>query len=229
LQHWGEGKEKPSKVYKERFQRLLKRYPLPRNWEPVFDQGCQAYYFWSKHDDLVSWLPPKHPKAAIVKSAAHIRSEKDRPDMDANDGDEQQQHIVGNVLPAIPSSRNSPPADEERYHKPAPVQKKTKSRDLEKILRTKKGRKQFHETSAAKLDPMDPAAYGDCARGKWSSGLNPEERNADSTASGQLFQQRPLPSPGDVLRANQAKRRNSNEHSDDEEKRRKYSGGDESN
>lgn len=127
----------------------------------------------------------------------------------------------------MPTITRNPPEEESRYQRPAPVQKKTKSRDLEKILRTKKGRKQFHEKSE-KLDPMDPAAYSDCGRGKWSSGLNVEESQTggvDSTVSGQ-FQQRPYPSPGDVLKANQAKRKDSEGDMSDEEpqKRRRYSG-----
>jgi len=216
LERWGEGQNKPSKSYKERYLRLIERYPLPKNWVSVWDNGCEAYYFWNKLDDGVSWLPPKHPKAVIGKAAATLRSEKDRPDLDAMEDEP--------VMNPPPGSR-SPPNEENRYQRPAPATKKTKTRDLEKILRTKKGRKQFHETSD-KLDPMDPASYSECGRGKWSSGLNVEAEGrtgVDSTASGQLFQQRPYPSPGDVLRANQAKRK----ESDDDEtpmKRRRYSG-----
>lgn len=155
----------------------------------------------------------------IGKSAAIQRSEKDRPDMEMDEPPSQMLPPEVNRGPAEP--------EEQRYQRPAPVQKKTKSRDLEKILRTKKGRKQFHENSES-LDPMDPAAYSDCGRGKWSSGLNVDEAKTgvDSTASGQLFQQRPYPSPGDIMRANQAKRGDSNEgRSDDEsQKRRRYSG-----
>ena len=58
------------------------------------------------------------------------------------------------------------------------------------------------------LDPMDPAAYSDIPRGKWSDGLPTQAAEAktgvDSTASGVLFQMRPYPSPGAVLRANAA-------------------------
>ncbi|KAM8793671.1 polyglutamine-binding protein 1 [Eudromia elegans] len=55
------------------------------------------------------------------------------------------------------------------------------------------------------LDPMDPSAYSDAPRGTWSSGLpkrNEAKTGADTTAAGPLFQQRPYPSPGAVLRAN---------------------------
>jgi polyglutamine-binding protein 1 len=209
LERWGEGTSKPSKSYRERYNRLLDRYPLTKNWVAVWDAGCEAFYFWNKSESTVSWLPPKHPKAVIGKSAATIRSEKDRPDLDAMEDEPMTMSAI----------RQSPPQSEERYQRPAPVQKKTKSRDLEKILRTKKGRKQFHETSD-KLDPMDPASYSDCGRGKWSSGLMVDEgkTGVDTTASGQLFQQRPYPSPGDVLRANQAKRQETDDVRLDEDR-----------
>jgi hypothetical protein len=47
------------------------------------------------------------------------------------------------------------------------------------------------------------SAYSDAPKGGWSSGLaGAQPRAADTTASGPLFQQRPYPSPGSVLRAN---------------------------
>uniref|UniRef100_A0A0K0DMY9 Polyglutamine-binding protein 1 n=1 Tax=Angiostrongylus cantonensis TaxID=6313 RepID=A0A0K0DMY9_ANGCA len=51
------------------------------------------------------------------------------------------------------------------------------------------------------IDPMDPAAYGDVPVGKWSSGLHAHDKTgADVTAGGPLFQQRPYPAPGAILR-----------------------------
>ena len=58
------------------------------------------------------------------------------------------------------------------------------------------------------LDPMDPAAYSDIPRGKWSDGLaraNEAKTGVDTTASGPLYQMRPYPSPGAVLRSNKSK------------------------
>uniref|UniRef100_A0A061RJ26 Polyglutamine-binding protein 1 n=3 Tax=Tetraselmis sp. GSL018 TaxID=582737 RepID=A0A061RJ26_9CHLO len=53
------------------------------------------------------------------------------------------------------------------------------------------------------LDPMDPSAYSDAPKGGWSMGLEGSQpRAADTTAGGPLFQQRPYPSPGSVIRAN---------------------------
>ena len=57
------------------------------------------------------------------------------------------------------------------------------------------------------LDPMDPASYSDIPRGKWSDGLarhNEAKTGADTTAAGPLYQMRPYPSPGAVLRSNKA-------------------------
>ena len=54
------------------------------------------------------------------------------------------------------------------------------------------------------LDPMDVSSYSDAPRGGWTVGLEgAQPRAADTTASGPLFQSRPYPSPGAVLRANQ--------------------------
>ncbi|XP_020105758.1 uncharacterized protein LOC109722222 isoform X2 [Ananas comosus] len=53
------------------------------------------------------------------------------------------------------------------------------------------------------LDPMDPSSYSDAPRGGWAVGLKGvQPRAADTTATGPLFQQRPYPSPGAVLRKN---------------------------
>lgn len=66
------------------------------------------------------------------------------------------------------------------------------------------------------LDPMDPSSYSDAPRGGWVVGLKGvQPRAADTTATGPLFQQRPYPSPGAVLRKNaeiasQKKKPNSN-------------------
>ncbi|KAI3976623.1 hypothetical protein MKX01_008481 [Papaver californicum] len=59
------------------------------------------------------------------------------------------------------------------------------------------------QTEDDELDPMDPSAYSDAPRGGWVVGLKGvQPRAADTTATGPLFQQRPYPSPGAVLRKN---------------------------
>ncbi len=63
-------------------------------------------------------------------------------------------------------------------------------------------------SSSSHLSPDPPsylqASYSDAPRGRWSTGLEgAQPRAADTTAGGPLFQSRPYPSPGAVLRANQ--------------------------
>mmetsp|Transcript_13096 Transcript_13096/g.17900 ORF Transcript_13096/g.17900 Transcript_13096/m.17900 type:complete len:443 (-) Transcript_13096:130-1458(-) len=53
------------------------------------------------------------------------------------------------------------------------------------------------------VDPMDPSSYSDAPQGGWNVGLGTTQpRAADTTATGPLFQQRPYPSPGAVIRRN---------------------------
>ena len=69
------------------------------------------------------------------------------------------------------------------------------------------------------LDPMDPSSYSDIPRGKWSDGLDKRgdaKTGVDSTASGPLFQARPYPSPGSVLRMNANKKGKEGDDSSDE-------------
>lgn len=54
-------------------------------------------------------------------------------------------------------------------------------------------------------------------RGNWSTGLpkrNEAKTGADTTAAGPLFQQRPYPSPGAVLRANAANKKPPSDYDD---------------
>eukprot|EP00850_Spirogloea_muscicola_P011734 SM000074S21644 [mRNA] locus=s74:32728:36758:- [translate_table: standard] len=65
------------------------------------------------------------------------------------------------------------------------------------------GRKRGPSGDDDVVDPMDPSSYSDAPRGSWAVGLKGiQPRAADTTATGPLFQQRPYPSPGAVLRAN---------------------------
>lgn len=71
---------------------------------------------------------------------------------------------------------------------------------------------------------MDPASYSDIPRGKWSDGLpvhNEAKTGVDTTVSGPLYQMRPYPSPGAVLRSNKA---NNKEEKDEEPSKQKVSG-----
>ncbi|WVZ67689.1 hypothetical protein U9M48_016734 [Paspalum notatum var. saurae] len=67
----------------------------------------------------------------------------------------------------------------------------------------KKDHRKRNHPEDDELDPMDPSSYSDAPRGGWVVGLKGvQPRAADTTAAGPLFQQRPYPSPGAVLRKN---------------------------
>lgn len=157
-------------------------------------------------DDTVSWLPPSHPRAIVTKSAALLRRELEasQPEQDEND-DENIQQAMDGMEPGYVSDGNQPSvAREHQQQQPKPAPKKQKARDLDKVLRSKSERRMKKDAKEITLDPMDPAAYSDIPRGKWSAGLECEntKTGADSTVSGALYQMRPYPNPGAVLRAN---------------------------
>lgn len=161
----------------------------------------------------MSWLPPSHPKAAITKSAANLRKELDasQPEQDENDDDavqQQQQPMDGIEIGggySSDSNQTNVRESAQQQQRPKPPIKKAKARDLEKVLRTKSERRSKRMEGA--LDPMDPAAYSDIPKGKWSAGLECEnsKTGADSTVSGTMYQMRPYPAPGAILRANAKK------------------------
>lgn len=177
-----------------------------------------VHYYWHQTDDVVSWLPPSHPKASVTRSAGAMRKEMEAllPDLTADEvpagaaADEVNMSIdINGMNIELPI----PVADKHVEPEPpiirAPPPKKPKARDLEKTIRSRSERRQRAETSGA-LDPMDPAAYSSVPRGKWSAGLETDgggdKTGVDSTASGALFQMRPYPSPGAILAANKAKK-----------------------
>ncbi|XP_030826137.1 polyglutamine-binding protein 1 [Camarhynchus parvulus] len=100
-----------------------------------------------------------------------------------------------------PRARGAAEAEEPPEKEEAPRERRGHRREeLAPYPKGKKGGRKDEE-----LDPMDPSAYSDAPRGTWSTGLpkrNEAKTGADTTAAGPLFQQRPYPSPGAVLRSN---------------------------
>lgn len=215
--HWknGTSENKLPQKYTEARLRVLKKYPIPNGWKEVYDPGCARHYYWCPRTDEVSWLPPSHPQAVIGDAAAKIsRSlfekrentngvgiEDEHEDEEERDEEEVYREDRGGTIRREDDRKrkrrsslsgsdedNSELSDSDEERRP-------ELSDRDKLRRAKrKG-----------IDPMDPAAYGDNVPiGKWSSGLNAHDKTgADVTASGPLFQQRPYPAPGAVLRKQQ--------------------------
>ena len=195
---FGNGKEVPSPRTERRYRKLIKRFPLPNEWQDVWEPGTGYYYFWNTKTDEVSWLPPLHPKARVTVSVNKMRNllkEKEELESDDSDSDEDDSNDSDD------DSGSSSSSEEEEKKSQTGLGFKNKS-----IAGRRKPVLQRND-----LDPMDPAAYSsECPRGKWSDGLNNRQREgtkaADTTASGPLFQMRPYPSPGDVLKMNKEKK-----------------------
>ncbi|XP_048879040.1 polyglutamine-binding protein 1 [Brienomyrus brachyistius] len=150
---------------------------LPMNWYKVFDPACGLPYYWNVDSDLVSWLSPNDPSSVITKAAKRLRTEM---------GEER-------------GERQFEKPDREREREEIREKRLQRREDSAPYSKNKRGRER------EEMDPMDPSAYSDAPRGTWSTGLpkrNEAKTGADTTAAGPLFQQRPYPSPGAVLRAN---------------------------
>ncbi|XP_051632697.1 polyglutamine-binding protein 1 isoform X4 [Manacus candei] len=158
-------------------------------WYKVIDPTCGLPYYWNVETDLVSWLSPNDPNSVVTKPAKRLKGgpepeepperghEKEEPPRDQRERDQRD--------------RDRDRDRDRRFHR---------REELAPYPKGKKGSRKDEE-----LDPMDPSAYSDAPRGTWSTGLpkrNEAKTGADTTAAGPLFQQRPYPSPGAVLRAN---------------------------
>ncbi|KAK7075089.1 Polyglutamine-binding protein 1 [Halocaridina rubra] len=202
-----------NQVYDAKRIKMLIKYPLPVHWKEVMDQGIGRYYYWNTETDLVSWLPPGHPRCQVSRSAATLRKEmasetKKNQHSDDEDNDiakvdeEEDEDMDDHDSEKSEDSEEELSRDEKRERK---LERRDRSRDGGRERDRDKDRKGRRRSQKDDLDPMDPASYGDCGRGTWSSGLpkrNEARTGADVTASGPLFQMRPYPSPGAVLRAN---------------------------
>jgi len=200
--HWGSGKleSQIDSEYQAIRIKMLAKYanPLPEGWKEKYDPGTARHFYWCTRTDRVSWLPPGHPKAKPTEAASKVREQlsieaaakrdreleaEDKMSLDSEDGSEDE-------------------AEEDRRLQEKRKREKEKRKEEEKKLKEKRKKKEEEA-----LDPMDPAAYSDVPRGTWSTGL-PDQTTAksgvDGTASGPLFQQRPYPNPGAILRANAA-------------------------
>lgn len=180
---------------------------LPPNWYKVFDAACGLPYYWNVETDLVAWLSPNDPSSIITKAAKKIKDGGDdrveRP-FDKLDRERERERERERDRDRDRDRERERERDRDRDRDEGRDRDRRKPRreDIAPYNKGKRGGRKDEE-----LDPMDPSTYSDAPRGTWSSGLpkrNEAKTGADTTAAGPLFQQRPYPSPGAVLRANAA-------------------------
>jgi len=210
---WGAGQEEPSEDMKRKFKKILKRYPLPEGWMDVWDPGMGTFYFWNYNTDQVSWLPPLHPKASVSFSAEKMKTlMRDDEEQEQEEQEEPRKRKYSQSDSGSSSSDEG--SDESEYSSDSQASSddsnERKRRYQSSSIQRQSGNNRFQPRNQergrprreAPLDPMDPASYSDIPRGSWSDGLgkDDDQTGVDSTASGPLYQQRPLPPPGAVLR-----------------------------
>ncbi|CAM9954480.1 polyglutamine-binding protein 1 [Lampetra fluviatilis] len=166
---------------------------LPLNWYKVVDPDSRLPYYWNAETDMVSWLAPADPLAVITKAAKKIPAIE-----------EKKEEVVAMTALVEAQERSSLLDLDSRDEIPRAARDRRLQR-REEAAPYQKGKRGRDKKEKEELDPMDPSAYSDAPRGNWSAGLQRKgdaKTGADTTASGPLFQQRPYPSPGAVLRAN---------------------------
>lgn len=185
--------------------RMLRKYPLPQGWVEVGDYDTGRYYYWNMNTDEVSWLSPTHPKAQLSSSAEYLGLVGKIGNLDS-EGEEAMETQQEEEVESDSGSDTSLSDEEDFIDKRGRIRNRAKIPELNrsKMPDIKKGNTKNKKEA---LDPMDPASYSDIPRGGWNEGLDQRGKaktGVDVTASGPLFQQRPYPSPGDILRANQS-------------------------
>lgn len=164
----------------------------------------------------MSWLPPDHPNAKLSKSAATIRREMEEEPEETDENSQESAMDIANF--PLPPPSTAPQIISNISLPPPPPPKRTRNRDLDKAIRSKHGRYK-PPSNLDSIDPMDPASYSDIPRGKWSDGLEQENKKGgvDSTVSGVAFQQRPYPSPGAILAAQRGRKDSDEDDESDED------------
>jgi len=194
---WGRGRRETPSGYNAKRLAMLKKYPLPAGWVEVYESGIARHYYWNMDTGNVCWLSPSHPKAEVLRPASELR---------------------GNILKKQLQEKAAAARNKDLMPPPpgvgagAGLTGTSGSKRAERDEDSREGKKRRLREAKDDLDPMDPAAYSDIPRGTWKAGLvegDDAKSGVDSTATGPLFQMRPYPSPGYILRANAEKKKGS--------------------
>ncbi|TNM86735.1 polyglutamine-binding protein 1 [Takifugu flavidus] len=173
---------------------------LPPNWYKVFDPACGLPYYWNVETDLVAWLSPNDPSSVVTKAAKKVRAEGGEERIERHEKLDREREREREKERERERERDRD-RERDRERDEGRDRRRPRRNEIAPYSKSKRGKKDDE------MDPMDPSAYSDAPRGSWSSGLpkrNEAKTGADTTAAGPLFQQRPYPSPGAVLRANAA-------------------------
>ncbi|KAI4300939.1 hypothetical protein L6164_034265 [Bauhinia variegata] len=203
--------------------------PLPENWMETLDETTGQRYYYNTKTHVSQWERPNSAQQ-VVSDHFDLSSLTSRGNDGRDDQSSKLQKCmecggwgVGLVqawgycnhctrvlnLPQcqyLSASLNNQETSGTAHSYENADRKASKPRSSSKPPFDKGGRRGGKKRTYSEddeLDPMDPSSYSDAPRGGWVVGLKGvQPRAADTTATGPLFQQRPYPSPGAVLRKN---------------------------
>nr|XP_011470966.1 PREDICTED: polyglutamine-binding protein 1 isoform X2 [Fragaria vesca subsp. vesca] len=202
---------------------------LPEDWVEALDETTGHKYYYNTKTYVSQW---KHPDSSQQVESRHWDEQSSEPQVEKDQLSKRQRCTgcggwgVGLVqmwdycnhctrildLPQCQyltttlnfSHQTTSAADTKGdgdLDKKATMQRSNQKPPMGKGNKRESRKRAYSEDD--ELDPMDPSSYSDAPRGGWVVGLKGvQPRAADTTATGPLFQQRPYPSPGAVLRKN---------------------------
>ncbi|XP_011621136.1 uncharacterized protein LOC18428068 [Amborella trichopoda] len=213
------------------------------DWEEAIDDSTGQKYYYNTKTNVSQWEPPMFSERANSQNVDRVNTKTGAAENGVNQSsifkkcmgcggwgrDLVQAWGYCNHCTRIlklpyqqsppPSSNNKKQMDHATVHREDAGKRDDKQRPSGKPPMGRGHRrenKKHRHSDDDELDPMDPSSYSDAPRGGWVVGLKGvQPRAADTTATGPLFQQRPYPSPGAVLRKNAeiaAQSKKSNHH-----------------
>jgi len=190
-----------------------KQTALPPGWFKVPDPQTNREYYWNVHTNQVSWRHPVDPLAEVTYPACWQK----KVQVEAIEEKEKKEKVKDSTIKNDGERKDVKSKSKVKTGRHPSLLKAQKQK--EKVAPYRKNKNKGDDP----LDPMDPASYSEVGRGTWSSGLIEEaeqKTGVDTTVNGPLFQQRPYPSPGDILRRNrkvQKTEANSDDDGDDDD------------
>ncbi|KAF8390042.1 hypothetical protein HHK36_024563 [Tetracentron sinense] len=203
--------------------------PLPQDWEEALDELSGQKYFYNTKTHVTQWEHPDSLQQVASQRMDRILS-SNAANMNGDNASSVLKKCMGcggwglglvqmwgycnhcTRLLNLPYGQYLSPCLNEQQQISNTLNIKDSNKMLSKQRSNSKppmgkgnkrdSKKRTHAEDD-ELDPMDPSSYSDAPRGGWVVGLKGvQPRAADTTATGPLFQQRPYPSPGAVLRKN---------------------------
>ncbi|XP_059280252.1 uncharacterized protein LOC132034050 [Lycium ferocissimum] len=203
---------------------------LPEYWQEVLDESTGQKYYYNSQTNVSQWEHPSKPQQvaihhhdrAVASNATNVtwvdQASTIQRCIECGGWGvglvqswgyckhctrvlklPQSQYLSAYVERQQPTSGDAGATEDPE--KKFQTQRSTFKPPMSKSNKKDKRKRTYDEDD--ELDPMDPSSYSDAPRGGWVVGLKGvQPRAADTTATGPLFQQRPYPSPGAVLRKN---------------------------